>query len=533
MNPFRKILRTRSDSERGATLILVAVSITMLLAASGMSVDLGRTIVVNRGLQSVADASALDTVRYIGIKAENGMLTTLAQTAATQNGSNASTTVVGGVWSSATGFTAKPLLSQCAPTTPQVGPPPCNAVRVTAASPLAHLFSHGSANLHRTAIAAVIPEAGFSIGTYLGTYSTSQAAILNVLLGKLGTSANLSALSYAGLANTDVSIQQLINASGSVLTPTNVMTTSLSSAQWVLFLKNAVSTQAALLSCGGSTPPAPCAALTALGSISSAMAGSTPSATLCNFMQINTSSTTTSSCTSNPQLSQAALTTNLNVLQTLTSEAEFANGTNALDVTSALGLPLTGLTLAKLTLNVIQYPQIAYGPVNTTAQTAQVSATLSLSVPALGTISIPLSAASGTATLSQITCVNNVMSSVKIATTTSAITAAITGTLIPAGASLSVNGVGPVALGFSNPLAPNPPIVPPTSASIAAKTNPQYVGTTAPSLTFNSALGVVDTPILSPVLTPIFATLQAFGLSIAGAQVAVLSANCGAIDLEQ
>jgi uncharacterized membrane protein len=507
----------------------------MILAASGMSVDLGRTIVVNRALQSVADSAALNTVRYIGLRTENGMLGTLAQDAATENGSNASTSIQGGVWSSANGFQAKTNLSLCIAITPQTGPPPCNAVRVTASSTLSHLFSHGSANLHRTAVAAVIPEAGFSIGSYLATYSTSQANVLNVLLGQLGTSASLSAVSYAGLANTDVSLQQLIAASGSVLTPNNVLTTSLSASQWAFFLKNAVSSQAALLSCGGSTPPAPCTALNALGSIYSAMPlGGTPSESLCNFMQINTSAGTTSNCTTNTQLSQSSLNTNLNVLQTLTSEAEFANGTNALDITTALGLPLSGVTLATLTLNVIQYPQVAYGPVNTTAQTAQVDATLHLSVPGLGTISIPLSAADGIATLSQITCSinNNSMTSVKIGVTTSAITAAITGTLIPAGATVSVNGVS-VPLGFSNPLAPNPPIVPPTSASISAKTNPQYAGTTSPSLTFSSALGVVDTPILSPVLTPIFTTLQALGLSIAGAQVAVLAANCGAIELEQ
>ena len=65
LNPFTRLSRHRDNHERGATLILVAISMTALIAASGMAVDLGRTFVTNRSLQLVADDAALDSARYI------------------------------------------------------------------------------------------------------------------------------------------------------------------------------------------------------------------------------------------------------------------------------------------------------------------------------------------------------------------------------------------------------------------------------------------------------------------------------------
>ena len=95
---------------------------------------------------------------------------------------------------------------------------------------------------------------------------------------------------------------------------------------------------------------------------------------------------------------EAALSASLNVLQTLTTEAELANGTNAIDIQSALGI--TGVGDATLTLQVVSPPQLAYGPAGTTATSAQVNGDLKLSGGLLGgTLDIPLTGAQGTATL--------------------------------------------------------------------------------------------------------------------------------------
>ena len=96
------------------------------------------------------------------------------------------------------------------------------------------------------------------------------------------------------------------------------------------------------------------------------------SASLCQLVSINGSL-----CTGNlSTLSTAELSASLNVLQMLTTEAEVANGTHALDLGTSLGI--TGVTDAKLKLTVGQIPQVAFGPVGTTASTAQLTTDLQL-----------------------------------------------------------------------------------------------------------------------------------------------------------
>ena len=63
--------------------------------------------------------------------------------------------------------------------------------------------------------------------------STQQSAVLNALLSPLGTSASLTAVGYQGLATADVTLAQLITASGGLLSATNVMTAQLTAAQWL------------------------------------------------------------------------------------------------------------------------------------------------------------------------------------------------------------------------------------------------------------------------------------------------------------
>jgi uncharacterized membrane protein len=491
-----------------------------IFGACAMSVDLGMVVVENRSLQSVADAAALDAARYINVSGES--LTTQALNAASENGSNATLTTSEGLWSSGkfTAYTA----SQCIPTTPPAHAA-CNAVKVTAASTLKHLFESGSSALSRSAIAAVNPEAGFSIGTYLASFSSSQSSVLNALLGTLGGSVNLTAVGYEGLANTNVTVQQLITASEGVLTPTNVLTTSLTAAQWVSFLNTAVESQTALLTCSSSPVPYPCTASTSLTTLGNSVYTS-GSATLCQLVSINGST-----CSSGA-LSQAALSAEINALQTLTTEAELANGTNALSITSALNI--TGLTNVQLTASVIQVPQVAFGPVGTTASTAQVNINLTADISVLGLIGvnlldIPITAANGTSTLQSITCSNNAMTSTKI----DAITTSVSNAVTLAGLQISTLTVG----GANTTLGYVGDDVPMSNATAAlSPPNPQTVGTTSPSLSFGGLLGLgtLVSPLLNGTLGPVLGpVLQALGVSVGGAQVADLSTLCGSVSLVQ
>ena len=59
--------RRRGRDEKGATFILVAVSMVLLLWGGAFGVDLGLTAVGNRQVQSMADTAALDLARYVDV----------------------------------------------------------------------------------------------------------------------------------------------------------------------------------------------------------------------------------------------------------------------------------------------------------------------------------------------------------------------------------------------------------------------------------------------------------------------------------
>jgi uncharacterized membrane protein len=531
---IRRSLRRRRRDERGAVLIFTAISMIALLGAGAMGVDMGFSVYGSRQAQAMADTAALDMARYINVADQgsnpvgylNGVLTNVD----TDNASNATLTEVPGLWQNGT-WTPEGL--NCAATSPP-STHPCNAVQVTASQAVPQIFwggfnvlnGHAGSTLttDRSSIAAETPESAFSIGSYLTTLGSpsQQLGVLNAILGTLGTSVNLTTAGYQGLANTYVTINQLVTASGGLLTTSDVMTTSLTGSQWLAIWSDAVANQVGQLNCGSSPTPSPCNASTALSALDFS---SSTSAELCQLVSINGSS-----C-SNGTLSTSALTAGLDAMQMLTTEAELANGTSALNVQSALGI--TGVTAAQLYLTLIQPPQVAYGPVGTTASTAQVQADLKLTLPTYGVLDIPLTAASGTATLKTVACQYNSMASAKIGVTTTTNTAAITLAGVSV-ATLSISGYGP------NPQIPfSPTSVPPTAstASPPPASNPFTVPNLAPYYNVPSYNGLSTSSPAYSVLTTLAGSLvpvlQASGVAVGGAQVAYLSTNCDAVSLVQ
>jgi uncharacterized membrane protein len=202
----------------------------------------------------------------------------------------------------------------------------------------------------------------------------------------------------------------------------------------------------------------------------------------------------------------------------LTTEAELANGSSGVSVGTLGGI--TGVVSGNLTFSAIQPPQFAYGPVNTTATTEQVNADLQLQT-LVGTLDIPVTAASATATLSKIRCQNNALKKVTIAVSGAAINNNVT--LTPPVGSPSV--IGQVTEGqFSG--TPSFTTVPPTTSTVQGGTNPV---TTTASLNYTGTQSVLVGAVIA-VLAPL---LQTMGISIGGVQTADLSVNCGSVTLVQ
>jgi uncharacterized membrane protein len=525
-----------AKDEQGATLILVAISMVLLLWGGAFGVDLGLTVVGGRQTQAISDAAALDLARYVNVAIWNTTLNSallstnflngkMAYTT-TDNNSNATLTEIPGVWQSGT-FTPQGGKIGANTVNCYYHNPPwpnvCNAVKVSATQSVPQIFVGGHSSVTRSSIAAVTPEAAFSVGSYLASVSPQQSTVLNALLGTLGGSATVTAVGYQGMANTNVTINQLITASGGLLTTSNVMTASLLGSQWLAIWSNAVANQVAQLSCGSTPTPLPCEAATGLSALGST---SSTSASLCQLVSIDGSTCSPTNAT----LSTAALSTGLNVLQTLTTEAELANGTNAIDLGSSLGLP--SVTDAKLTLGLTagQVPQVAYGPAGTTASTAQVSTDLKLTVLGVtGTLDIPLTGAQATATLLGVTCSNNSLKNANIqpSSTTASGTVTLGGVSL---ATLSVTGYSGSQFGYG------PLVVPPSASTAANDQNPIVAGSTMPALSYSPAISASSpvygllTSTLPGVLGPI---LQAAGVPVGGVAVADLGTNCGAVSLVQ
>jgi uncharacterized membrane protein len=608
MSWFRDVQRRRRKDERGAVLVLAAISMIALLAAGAMGVDVGFSVVGSRTAQAMADTAALDLAKDINIAdvcdgsmgcnnaGVQSYLNNQLGNVLTDNGSDADMSVVPGLYLN--GKWTIPIKG-CAPTTPPAVYP-CNAIMVAAAQSVPQPFwggfnsltgfngtssgaggvgtncgvspnpagvctppsslpsclttggcsaptpNNGSNGCPAPFNSCVTwsPETSFSIGSYLANYDSQQTAVLGDILGD-GSSVDITAAGYQGLATSSVTLGQLLTAAGTFLSPSTVMTTAETPSQWLSILNIALGNQIAdeSLSCGQSPTPEQCNAQTALGQLS--WSGGT-GITLCHLFSISDSSGTYN-CNNlaTTYIDYSALSTSLDVLQMLTTIAELTNGSSAIDVTSALSLP--GVLTSDLTLDVVQPAQVAYGPAGTAATTAQVSADLSLTLPALGQLNIPLSAAEGTATLRTIDCdSNNNMYLTNINASTTAATAAVT-----------LGGAAVATLTFSgastNTLSYGAGVVPPTSSTATANpaTNPVQLGTTSstPSITGTTGLdtGLVNTLLgttlsagtLTSILSPV---LQAAGVTLAGANVADLGyvtssgtqegANCTAVEVE-
>src|SRR5580658_6492482 len=64
---IRRFCLSHSKDERGATFVLTAICLVLLMAGGAMGVDLGFTVVGNRQAQALADTGALDMARYVNL----------------------------------------------------------------------------------------------------------------------------------------------------------------------------------------------------------------------------------------------------------------------------------------------------------------------------------------------------------------------------------------------------------------------------------------------------------------------------------
>lgn len=379
--------------QRGGISIIAAVSLTTLLAAALLAVDLGSLFYTKRHLQSVADNAALSAVNDLDRAAF------IAQDTAALNdfpvpgphGNSLTTTV--GRYDEAT-----PDGRFQGTFTPGGDPALQNAVQVTATTQQPLFFLFGSRQVQATATATRSDVAGFSVGSGVADIDTNRSILLNALLGRmLNTSLNLSAAFYRGVANTSVRLLDLVRADAAVGTVQELLEANISVAELIGLTATALSQRDIANVDLGIINQLQLLALQVPGGLNLRLA---------DLIKVALAD------------GNAAANAEINVLQLITMAAQVANGSHFIELPLAINLP--GLVELGLGLTVIEPPSIAIGRAGrdadgnwrTSAHTAQARIKLDLKLlgitgPLLG-IRVPLyiEAARGDAWLESIECRN-------------------------------------------------------------------------------------------------------------------------------
>jgi len=361
--------------QRGAIGLFGILTLMLALLFTALAVDAGRLWFERRELQAVADLAALEAARNLGCGGEAGNVIAAAQAAAARNGFPGDLTVapnaveVGGL------TTAAGLRQFSAGTATDAVHVVANET-VPASLILGGFFGQNTVISAEATARAEPSHATFSAGSYLLRLSTTaeDANLLNLLLGgMLGSSLSLDAVSYQGLASTDVNLAQLVRAQGSVGSVEELLAADLSVAEVIGLAATAVGQQGAVD-----------ASVTA--GMESLLAAAVNQATvqLGDVLDVSVPA------------SDAAGKVGINLLDLINTTLMVANKEHAISL--PLAINLGSLINVNAQVDVIQPPQIAVGPPGQNAagnwcaqaRTAQLEVTASVQADVLGTAHIDL-----------------------------------------------------------------------------------------------------------------------------------------------
>lgn len=365
--------------ETGAVIVLVALTLSVLVTATAFTVDLGRVSTERRDLQKVADVAALDLSRRLDGRTASEIVADPAWQAAIdaslrRNGfddQRGSETIALGYWDADTEvFT--PATSTQVPT----------AVRVELASSVDYAFAPGGATPQRHAVAAQTASAGHQVGSFAARLDSGQSSLLGALVGD---ALGVTVAGYDGLVGADVSLPLLLDELDlSLGNVDEILGAEVTVAQLIQAEADVLRRQGDLVRAD------------LLDGLVLALPRPDEIIRLEDLLVIV------------PGGEAAAALANIDVQDLLNATALVANGTNLLDVPAA-NLSVGGQAVTvNTTVQVIEKPRWVFGPVGSTARTAQATIQLQLQVQIPGVsdtrVAVRLQAASAEATSTSIGC---------------------------------------------------------------------------------------------------------------------------------
>jgi uncharacterized membrane protein len=200
--------RARRREERGAILILSVVGMVLAMIAAGLAIDIGRIAQAARDDQRVADLAALDAARVLPADYAVAARASADRNGFPANGGGYSVTAIEGVKTN----------NQCVAS---VG---AGSVCVTVTSPHTNAFPFiaGRDTVTRTAVAGAgaaigTVKVGSSLASVSGTLPPMEVLMLNKVMSALtGGTYNINAVGWRGLADSTVTFSALTQALGGV-----------------------------------------------------------------------------------------------------------------------------------------------------------------------------------------------------------------------------------------------------------------------------------------------------------------------------
>ncbi len=472
---------------------------TMVILAAALAIDIGRVRMLRRDLQSVADLSALDASRFLDARPARNQLSTIrgaAMRAAARNRWTLPATDVhlvkrsGDDWTRIDAGTGVP-----------------DGVEVVARGAVAYRFQPGQGETERHAVASRPSAAGLEIGTYAAAIDTAGKAaiwsnVFDLLVGGGSPHVSLDAVAWSGLANADVSLGALRAAAGSGSVD-QFLSASAGLGSQLQIVANA------LTASGNATAAASVSLLRSQLNASAA----TVSVRMGDLLVVDGAS---------PEAFSSA---RVNALDLVRGAVLLARDGGQLNGTVSSGV--SGIVDPTLSVHIVEPPRIVFGPVGVTASTGQVSVGLDLGLRvAFLTVPVTLGidAATGTATLKEVGC-DAALVPVSGAATASTNVAGVTLRVLNLPVAFAVTGVSPTDLSFASPFTwAHRQRVGATSFGLATAVGNGLSPLGGLGGLFNSLLAPLEQAVVSPIL-------QALGVTLAGADVAVLGPTCGTIRL--
>lgn len=390
--------RFARDSAGGIAILSAAV-LPLSIGALALAVDMGSLYIERREAQSAADLAAMAAAADL----DNAEAAVAATLQANGIGTTRSLSVVKGHYSP---DPALPRESRFRPATD-----PINAVEVTFSKPgrifFASVFIDQPIEMEVRSLAANAALATFSIGSRL---LAVRDGLLNALLSAmLGSSINLSAMSYESLVNADIQLLGFMNALAAEMNVTSgtfndVLNTSMTAG-------NVLNAAAATTAADGNSSAT--SALLALAGQAGSASLSVPLSSLINLGPLGSAS-----------LAQPppGLDVGVNAMDLVNGMAALANGTN--QVALNLGTTIPGVLSVKVDLAVgerqQQSPWVAVGQPGASVYTAQTRLRVVAEVGGTGLLAgvrirlpIGVDIAYARGTLTEVTCSNGDKSTAK------------------------------------------------------------------------------------------------------------------------